>query len=188
MPSWLGLSSENAAHRIAVEWDDEGAVREGVYVRRRDTGSLLNACAGGRLFPGVHGRATFHSSQSAGEFAIEVRTPSGDADVTVRGRRTDRLPPDSVFNSLGAASAFFQAGSLGYSATANPARHEGLELACRDWRTEPFAVTSVRSSFYDDESLFPRGSIEFDSALLMRDIDHVWRRQADVCCPAACAR
>jgi hypothetical protein len=28
-PVGLGVSSENAAHRAAVEWDDEGAVREG---------------------------------------------------------------------------------------------------------------------------------------------------------------
>src|SRR5205814_7424198 len=51
LPSWLGISSENAAHRTAVEWDVNGTVREGVYVRRRDTSSWLNALAGGRLFP-----------------------------------------------------------------------------------------------------------------------------------------
>src|SRR5688572_22191214 len=45
-PSWLGISSENAAHRVAVEWDEGGVVREGVYVRRRDTDSRLNALAG----------------------------------------------------------------------------------------------------------------------------------------------
>ena len=28
-PSWLGISSENAAHRTAVESDDHGIVREG---------------------------------------------------------------------------------------------------------------------------------------------------------------
>src|SRR5438128_2734307 len=42
-PSWLGISSENAAHRTAVEWEDNGTGREGVYVRRRDTSSWLNA-------------------------------------------------------------------------------------------------------------------------------------------------
>jgi uncharacterized protein YqjF (DUF2071 family) len=51
LPSWLGISSENAALRTAVEWDDRGAIREGVYVRRRDTNSWLNSLAGGRLFP-----------------------------------------------------------------------------------------------------------------------------------------
>src|SRR4051812_12690190 len=49
-PLPLGLSSENAAHRIAVEWEG----REGVYIPRRDTSSRINAAVGGRLFPGVH--------------------------------------------------------------------------------------------------------------------------------------
>lgn len=53
MPGNLGLSSENAAHRIAVEWEDEGgSLREGVYVPRRDTGSVMNHWAGGRLSAG----------------------------------------------------------------------------------------------------------------------------------------
>jgi hypothetical protein len=30
LPALLGLSSENAAHRIAVEWEEHGAYREGV--------------------------------------------------------------------------------------------------------------------------------------------------------------
>ncbi|MES2463936.1 MAG: hypothetical protein V4671_25480, partial [Armatimonadota bacterium] len=39
----IGFSSENAAHRIAVLWDDnEGKTQEGVFIPRRDTGSLLN--------------------------------------------------------------------------------------------------------------------------------------------------
>src|SRR5690242_19368002 len=41
-PAWVGIRSENAAHRIAVEWDEAGAVRRGVYVLRRDSDSLLN--------------------------------------------------------------------------------------------------------------------------------------------------
>lgn len=42
LPSFCGLSSENAAHRIAVLWDDpSGETREGVFVPRRDTGSRL---------------------------------------------------------------------------------------------------------------------------------------------------
>ncbi len=52
MPFFLGISSENAAHRIAVEWEDEaGAMKEGVFIPRRDTGSRLNALAGGPSLP-----------------------------------------------------------------------------------------------------------------------------------------
>src|SRR5688572_30835362 len=58
-PSACGIASENAAHRIAVEWDEGGRRREGVYIPRRDTNSLLNRLAGGRLFPGVHHAAEF---------------------------------------------------------------------------------------------------------------------------------
>jgi hypothetical protein len=43
----------------------------------------------------------------------------------------------------------------------------------------------VRSSFFEDGSLFPRGSIEFDCALLMRGIEHEWHGRADLCCAPA---
>jgi len=60
VPSVFGLSSENAAHRIAVLWnDDDGVEREGVFIPRRDTGSAINLLAGGCLFPGEHHRAAF---------------------------------------------------------------------------------------------------------------------------------
>src|SRR5690349_6638726 len=52
-PAWLGIGSENAAHRVAVEWDEGSQLRTGVYVLRRDTSSRLNILAGGRAFPGV---------------------------------------------------------------------------------------------------------------------------------------
>src|SRR5216683_3246815 len=38
VPDFLGATSENAAHRVAVTWKDEwGKTQEGVYVLRRDT-------------------------------------------------------------------------------------------------------------------------------------------------------
>ena len=182
LPAWLGFSSENAAHRTAVEWDDQGVVREGVYVRRRDTNSRLNSLAGGRVFPGVHHHARFTVEETADRFAVALRSDDGATGMSVRGRRTDRWPASSIFRSLQEASAFFQAGSLGYSATSDPSRYQGLELRCVHWRVEPLEVEEVRSSVFEDESLFPRGSIEFDCALLMRGIEHEWHGRDDLCC------
>ena len=54
LPDFMGVSSENGAHRIAVDWDEEGETREGVYIPRRDTSLRLNTILGGRLFPGKH--------------------------------------------------------------------------------------------------------------------------------------
>src|SRR5947209_7960567 len=45
----FGLTSENVAHRVAVEWDGADGPSSGVYVPRRDTSSRLAALAGGRL-------------------------------------------------------------------------------------------------------------------------------------------
>jgi Uncharacterized conserved protein (COG2071) len=182
VPAWLGISSENAAHRTAVEWDDHGTVREGVYVRRRDTDSRLNALVGGRLFPGIHHHARFTIDETADRLAVALWSDDGVTTVAVRGRRVDALPAGSVFRSLEEASEFFRAGSLGYSATPDPARFQGLELRCRDWRVEPLAVDEVWSSYFGDESVFPRSSIAFDCALLMRGIEHEWHGRPDLCC------
>src|SRR5688500_9794265 len=51
LPGILGVSSENAAHRVAVEWDLPSGVKQGVFIFRRDTSSRVNHLAGGRLFP-----------------------------------------------------------------------------------------------------------------------------------------
>ncbi|MGD9856995.1 MAG: hypothetical protein AB7U20_18755, partial [Planctomycetaceae bacterium] len=83
---------------------------------------------------------------------------------------------------LAAASAFFEAGSLGYSATSTAGRFDGLELRCRDWEVAPLDVEEVSSSFFDDDSRFPRGTVDFDCALLMRGIRHEWHSRADLCC------
>jgi hypothetical protein len=184
LPAWLGVSSENAAHRTAVEWDDGGTVREGVYVRRRDTNSWFNTLAGGRAFPGLHHHAKFTVEEAADRYSVALRSDDGVTRVAVRGRRADALPASSVFRSPEEASAFFRAGSLGYSAAADPSRLQGLELRCLNWQAEPLEVEEVRSSFFEDESLFPRGSIGFDCALLMRGVEHEWHGREDLCCAA----
>jgi hypothetical protein len=43
---------------------------------------------------------------------------------------------------------------------------------------EPLAVDAVASSYFEDEARFPRGSVVFDCALLMRDIPHHWTAEA----------
>jgi hypothetical protein len=92
-----------------------------------------------------------------------------------------------VFPSLQAASAFFEAGALGYSATGDARRFQGLELRCLAWQVEPLAVEEVHSSFFENAAAFPPGSVAFDCALLMRGIRHVWQAREDLCCPVEAA-
>ena len=81
LPSFLGISSENAAHRIAVEWDADGDTRTGVFIPRRDTSSLLNAICGGRIFPRVHNRARFDVSETDNKYHIEMDSLDGSVHV-----------------------------------------------------------------------------------------------------------
>jgi hypothetical protein len=185
VPSWLGFTSENAAHRAAVVWPTADGEREGVYVRRRDTNSRLTALVGGRLFPGVAHHARFTVHETAEHFEVALRSDDGATDLAVVADVAPTLPSSSIFTSLAEASAFFQGGALGYSATPDPTTFHGMELHCRRWHVEPLTVREVRSSYFDDETIFPKGSIAFDNALLMRGIEHEWRGRADLCCPAA---
>jgi Uncharacterized conserved protein (COG2071) len=185
LPSWFGISSENAAHRIAVEWDEDGSVREGVFVRRRDSNSWLCTLGGGWLFPGVLHHARFEVIENADRYRVDLQSGDGTTRISVRGRQGKQLPPTSLFESLDEASAFFRAGALGYSPIADPTRFQGLELRCSKWRIEPLDVEVVRSSYFEDEAHFPRGSIEFDSAFLMRGIAHEWHGHPDLVCPIA---
>jgi hypothetical protein len=173
-PTLCGMTSENAAHRIAVEWDENDFTREGVFIPRRDTSSALQAFAGGRFFPGVHHIATFDVEEDSGHFQLKMCSDDGVTFVQVDAQRASKLSDTSIFESLDEASEFFARGSAGYSATRDPNCCDGLELFTSHWEVEPLDVRSVRSNFFDDLNQFPKGSIHFDCALLMRHIEHEW--------------
>lgn len=175
MPSWLGMSSENSAHRIAVEWDTDDGVKEGVYVPWRNTDSRLASLAGGRIFPGVHHMSDFVVQDAGGVVNMSIVERGKDEPlVEFESVETDEFPADSVFKNLTETSEFFQLGNVGYSIKPDTDELEGLELRTLDWLVKPLDVTSIKSSYYDDESIFPKGSITFDHGLLMRDIRHEW--------------
>ncbi|MEO5929204.1 MAG: DUF2071 domain-containing protein [Candidatus Kapaibacterium sp.] len=181
MPEFIGISSENAAHRIAVEWTDgNGGNLEGVFIPRRDTGSRLNYIAGGRLFPGVHHFASFTITDDGAHIDLAMRSRDGDVAVHVRGSDADLLPATSCFPSLAESSRFFEGGSLGYSVTRDAGRLDGLLLRTLDWRVRALDIEHVESSFFADRTIFPEGAVEFDHALVMRDIRHEWYEAEDM--------
>ena len=87
---------------------------------------------------------------------------------------------NSVFSSLAEASSFFESGSLGYSVTNDQDRLDGLKLQTREWQVEPLETSNVYSSYFCDEARFPMGAIEFDHALIMRNVQHEWHSADDL--------
>jgi hypothetical protein len=181
VPAMFGITSENAAHRFAVEWDENGEIREGVYITRRDTNSRLNAITGGRLFPGFHHYSKFSVAEIDDKIVLDVHSSDG-LKINVIGKLSSSLPDSSVFKDLGQASEFFRGGSTGYSISKVPGMLDGLKLDTKVWEISPFSASQVQSSFYDDRSIFPADSIRFDSVLLMRNIPHTWSSEKPFTC------
>jgi hypothetical protein len=174
LPAIGGLASENAAHRIAVEWDENGVIREGVFVPRRATNAWLNRVVGGRFFPGIQHAARFEVVENDNRFKLKMQSEDGTTAIDVIAELANELPPGSVFKSLDEASEFFRNGAIGWSSHAISGEFGGIELVCREWRMEPLAVERADSSFFGNTELFPAGSVKFDSAFLMRGILHEW--------------
>jgi hypothetical protein len=185
LPAAVGVGSENAAHRVAVGWErEDGSREEGVYVPRRDTSSRLFAAGGGRLFSDRHFLADFDVEEGDGRYEVTMASDDGDARVHVAGERADALPADSVFDSLTAASAFFERGSVGVSNVDGGEDYHAIELETDQWAVEPLAVESAASSYFEDADRFPPDAVELDHALLMADVDHTWHEREPLCATA----
>jgi len=179
LPRIVGISSENSAHRIAVEWEkDHGETSEGVFVPRRDTDSCLNSLAGGRVFPGVHHHSDFTVKDGDGKISLSISADDiADPLIDLTVSETDQFPETSVFSSLSESSDFFEGGCIGYSSRPDSCKLDGLLLKVPNWQVSALKVHHVQSAFYDDTSVFPTGSIHLDHALLMRDIPHEWHSE-----------
>jgi hypothetical protein len=186
-PAWLprgpGLRSENAAHRIAVQWDGPQGTHTGVFIPRRDTGSALSVLAGGRLFPGLHHQARFDVRETPGELQVAYASRDGSTRVSVDARIAAQFEGSTLFANLEEASKFFQKDSAGFSATHDRHRLEGLRLSTSSWQVQPVHIRAARSSFFDDLHQFPPGSAILDCALLMRDVPATWSPLAPMLAP-----
>ena len=174
VPARLGLTSENAAHRFAVQWHDETGLRTGVFIPTRHSAAIVNVAVGDRLFPGRHERADFKSTESADAIAVAFAARNSQCFVDAAVGMRDELIDSELFASTAEASNFFRIGAAGFSPTRRSARLDGLELRTTNWRIQAADIRHVRSSFFDDPVAFPAGSIRLDSALLMRDVEVEW--------------
>jgi uncharacterized protein YqjF (DUF2071 family) len=180
LPGAIGLASENMAHRIAIRYPTPGGASDGVFIWRRDTDQALVSLLGGRLFPGVHGRAAFKVTEGDGSLAMDVSTERGEADVALRVRTVADWRPTPLFATFDAVVEFFRRGDCGFSCSLHGDRLEGMQLHTLAWKMEPLAVDDVGAAFYADGARFPAGSAVLDGAVLMRGIPHEWHELADV--------
>lgn len=178
LPAKLGVTTENAAHRIAVVWDGPGGPERGVYIPRRDTSSRFTTVVGGRVFPGEHHHARFDVQESADRLQVSFRSADATAHAGVEVRVDDELGGSKLFEDLPTASRFFQDAPVGCSARTSGPALDIVKLTTASWAVSPTRMLSVESSFFSDVERFPAGAAEPDCALLMRNIPAVWSAQA----------
>src|SRR5262249_24279504 len=154
--------------------------RSGVLIWRRETDHKLIELLGGRIFPGVYHHAGFDVSEDEQRLTMRVRTRNGEADVSFTARLNKDWSPSTSFPALTDASEFFRQGDCGFSCSVDGKRLEGMQMRTQSWNVAPLAIESQQCSFYLDPSRFPAGSVEFDSALIMRSLPHEWHEITDV--------
>jgi hypothetical protein len=173
------MTTENVAHRFAVEWDEDGVTRSGVYVPRRDSSSGVSALAGGRLFPGSHLRATIRVRETERELAISVRNHKQPMSIKVSASDAASLG-SSLFATTDEAIQFFRRGSQGYSPSLSGSCLEGVQLQCERWEATPVVINEIYSSFFEDPKSFEPGSVVVDCGLIMRNLPARWRATGDL--------
>jgi uncharacterized protein YqjF (DUF2071 family) len=184
LPVATGLTTENAAHRFAVEWDDEHGRHTGVYIPRRDTSSRITAALGASIFPGGYHLARFSVAESAGVLRIAVRSRDRAASLSVTAVPATELH-SGLFATLGKATDFFRKGSLGFSPSAADGCLDGVRLHSASWAARPMTISAMSSSLFDNAVTFPDGTCVLDSAMLMTNVPVRWSAEPALARPAA---
>src|ERR1700722_17627537 len=157
VPGFLGISSENVGHRVAIRYPSRDGMRPGVFVWRRETDQRLVQLLGGRLFPGVHHRARFQVSESQNHLAMDVTSDDGKADVRFSAQVSREWRHTPSFDSFHEVSEFFPNGDCGFSCSSRGDELEGLQLKMIKWEMVPMAIESQHCAFYADPQRFPAG-------------------------------
>lgn len=185
-PAALGWRIENAAHRIAVEWDGPSGTERGVYLPQQYTNSKISAVAAGQLLPGPQQYGIFDIQESDSTFQLAMH--SGSEFASAKVVKTEHWQ-SQLFETQQASSDFFEASPIGWASPVNRTnpvdrasavkrtssatsdRVRGVRLSTQHWSTSALAVQQLESSFFQK---LPPGTAIFDHALLMQKIPAVW--------------
>jgi Uncharacterized conserved protein (COG2071) len=118
LPGLIGISSENAAHRIAVEWTDgRGQEREGVYVPRRDAGTQTDKLPSSSCFSSLSEASDFFESGGVGYSITHDSARLDGLKLNTLAWSVSALELESVYSSFYANHRYFPEGSVFYDHT-----------------------------------------------------------------------
>ena len=166
MSSAMGLSAENMAHHAAIRYPAGRALSDGLFIWRRDTDSPLLAQLGGRLVPAEFRQASFAFREGT-SMAAEIRTERHEADVSFVATPDRYWRSTPIFRTREDACEFCCACECVFSCAWRDRRLFATRLPASPWEMTPLRILRLRSAFFESPKIFPKGSIAFDSAVLL---------------------
>ncbi len=179
LPAFMGQDFFLAGYRIFCRYTRaDGTVLRGLRILRSDTDSRFMASAGNLLTHYRYAHCRVESARSATALEVQVRTPGGEADLSVRARLDDaplRPPEGSPFPDLAAARRY--AGPLPYTFDAEPGSRslvmvEGLR---RHWQPRPVNVAVDHCRFLESGP-FADAAPRLANAFLVEEVPYAWKR------------
>lgn len=170
MPRWVGVSSENAAHRISIVGPDG---EPAIWSPRRDTDSHLTARLGRTLYPSAPGTARFDIGQDDERFNVQAVDADGHTVASIDATRTDALATTSVFADVAALDDYYRSTRHGYSPTSDPESDGCITVDFEQGEITPLAVRRSHSTVFDP--LVAAGSAALDHVVLMRQLSSTWQ-------------
>lgn len=144
LPAAVGIRQRAAAHRISVEWEDEGGDTViGVWVPARRTDARLAVAVGGRWFPGVHRSA--HVSLDVAPQRVSWRVDDGE-DFFID---VDASVPDGPGDLCDVVAGTCLTATLGVSAD-HAGRLEAARMAPDGRDARPVHIERVSSRFIEN--------------------------------------
>jgi len=157
--------------------------RSGDYLTSSEVSPIFGALVGRQrpeMWDALGRPPAFQVAEGNGCLGVSVLTENRRADVSFDSGYPGRWRGTPLFGDMDEASQFFERGDCGFSSRLRGGGLEGMWLRSLRWDMIPLFVRRVRTAFFEDPERFPRGSVEFDCALLMRGIPHDWHPLSDV--------
>lgn len=169
--------SENVAHRFAIcppaATSHESQASSCVYVCRAHTSSRWNSFLGNRILAGRYHRANIDVEESPEVIRVKMTSRDKSSQLSFSGVTGCGHPMESIFSSIGEALRFLEQCSIRRAIESRSSGSNGISHRVSWKQLVPLRTQGLETSFFYDESRFPAGSIEFDSAFILRSREHV---------------
>ncbi len=180
-PRFLAQSFFLTGYRIFVRYHSPatGRTQRGLRILRSDTNRGLMTFFGNRLTHYNYRLADVRWTKGAGALSVQIRTPKGDADVSVKAnisQPTESLPARSPFPDLAAARRF--AGPLPYTFDYEPQTHSIIKIkgVRENWNPIPVDVEVGDVGFFRQPPFNQVERLQLANAFYVENISYRWKR------------